>query len=85
MRNLLFFATLLPLAVCLPPFIKEGEPPVPTEILPEGKKWLDLAQFDWDDYELTGVSLDCQRSVSNIPYNCLYKCESRHNSTCTWK
>lgn len=68
-------SALLPLVAGLPPFLKEDSHPVSTEQLSPGKKWLDLAQFNWDPYVLTDVSLNCSRDTIEQNYQCLYKCE----------
>ncbi|KAH6660807.1 hypothetical protein BKA67DRAFT_641853 [Truncatella angustata] len=64
---------LLPLVVCLPLFIQESKYPASSEVLPVGLKWIDLAQFDWDDYVLSGISLNCDRESVDQKYNCAYK------------
>ncbi|KAK6207183.1 hypothetical protein LQW54_007384 [Pestalotiopsis sp. IQ-011] len=66
-------SVLPPLAAGLRPFLKEDSHPVSTEQLSPGKKWLDLAQFNWDPYVLTDVSLDCSRDTMEQNYQCLYK------------
>ncbi|KAF7531549.1 hypothetical protein G7054_g8768 [Neopestalotiopsis clavispora] len=69
----LLSSLLLPLAAGLPPFLKEDLHPTSTEPLAPGQKWLELAQFDFDDYNLTSISLDCNRDTMDANYQCLYK------------
>jgi hypothetical protein len=70
----LALVVLLPLAACLPPWIKEEICTSSTDIIAERKHWLDLAQFDWQDYVLSEVSLNCDRATVDEMYQCIYKC-----------
>ncbi|ETS76008.1 hypothetical protein PFICI_12952 [Pestalotiopsis fici W106-1] len=68
MYHALLSSLLLPLAAGLPPFLKEDMHPTSTEPLAQGQKWVELAQFDFDDYNLTGITLDCNRETMDENY-----------------
>lgn len=76
MFHLFKIISLLPLAACLPPFSREEASHIGDGMLATEQRWVDLAQFDWDDYVLTGVSLDCQRQAPQDLYSCEYKCKA---------
>ncbi|KAI1862481.1 hypothetical protein JX265_009195 [Neoarthrinium moseri] len=63
---------LLPLVTCRPTPPGQGTPSSSLTPPPDGHTWLNLAQINLKNWELTGTKLDCRRETTDELYSCEY-------------
>ncbi|KAI0127909.1 hypothetical protein BJ170DRAFT_394312 [Xylariales sp. AK1849] len=75
MQLALIFSFILPLAACLPATVKNDDV-LHTVYSPDERSYLgpmELAQFNFKDYVLNGVCLDCTRQTLDELFDCNFK------------